>query len=86
MTHPQQDWGTPDDLRVIDGTPRRSPAQDLCSIIGLEVPWRINGLSVLCTIIDCKRAYGKITYLIQPVKGSGRIWVREGLTLPTEGE
>jgi len=59
---------------------------DLSRYIGLEVPWSTGNLEVTVRILDCKRAYGRTTYLITPVTGRKSAWVREGLTLPTEGE
>ena len=58
---------------------------DLHEYIGLEVPWHIGELHIQVRILDCKRAYGRTRYLIQPITGTGQQWIQDGLILPTEG-
>lgn len=58
---------------------------DLSRYIGLEVPYNLGSMDILVTILDCKRSYGHTNYLITPLAGSRCMWVREGLSLPTEG-
>lgn len=57
----------------------------LSSFIGLSAPWKVGALQVQVRILDCKRAYGRTRYLIQPVTGTGQQWIQDGLILPTEG-
>lgn len=59
---------------------------DLRDYIGLEVPWRTGQLQVQVRIVDCKRSYGRVRYLITPVAGTGQQWIQDGLILPTEGQ
>lgn len=58
---------------------------DLSRYIGLEVPYNMGSIDILVKILDCKRSYGHTNFLITPLAGSRCVWVREGLSLPTEG-
>lgn len=58
---------------------------NLSRYIGLEVPYTIGSLDILVKILDAKRSYGHTNYLITPLAGSRCVWVRSGLTFPTEG-
>lgn len=53
--------------------------------IGLAVPWRTGQLQVQVRIVDCKRSYGRVRYLITPIVGTGQQWIQDGLILPTGG-
>lgn len=57
----------------------------LSHYIGFVASWRTGSLSFSVRILDCKRAYGRTRYLIQPIAGTGQQWIQDGLILPTEG-
>jgi hypothetical protein len=58
----------------------------LSHYIGLVASWRTGSLSVAVRIVDCKRSYGRVRYLITPVAGTGQQWIQDGLILPTDGQ
>jgi len=61
-------------------------ALSMSHAIGREVIWTTGSLEIAVKILDCKRSYGHTNFLITPLAGSRCMWVRSGLTLPTEGE
>lgn len=45
------------------------------TLIGQQVDYDINGLTIPCTIRDVKTAYNIVKVQIQPLSGTGIIWV-----------
>ncbi len=45
--------------------------------IGKQAIYRVNGLNFLVKVLDVKQSYGKIRYLITPIKGSDETWVEQ---------
>jgi hypothetical protein len=54
--------------------------------IGKQVYLPMNGICVLCTIIDVKRAYGVERYCIKPAAGVGACWVNASSVHPVQRE
>lgn len=50
-------------------------ASTLAANIGKTASLLTNDLFVSIRIIDAKSAYGSIRYLVQPIAGSGMVWV-----------
>jgi hypothetical protein len=48
---------------------------EMSYIVGKDVTIDLEGLSVLCKILDAKTAYGKVRLLVKPVSGSGSKWI-----------
>ncbi len=44
-------------------------------LLNKEATYRINGLQVRVKIVDVKLSYGQTRFLIQPVAGTGEVWV-----------
>lgn len=53
--------------------------RELASMINEVLPVRLSigkdALSVECRILDIKQSYGNVRVLIEPVRGSGSVWV-----------
>ena len=43
--------------------------------IGSQAIYHINGLQVSVVVLDARNRFGSVDYLIQPVSGSGTVWV-----------
>lgn len=50
-------------------------AREMLPAIGQTVEVRFEELSVLCTVLDVKTAYGRPRLLIKPLTGTGSQWV-----------
>lgn len=51
--------------------------KELLQKIGKQANYEINGLTVAVKVLDIKQSYGKIRYLITPIKGEGETWVEQ---------
>jgi hypothetical protein len=46
-------------------------------LLNAQVGVKCEGLLVSCTILDIKQAYGRYRFQVQPVAGSGSMWVED---------
>ena len=44
----------------------------------------LNGLQIAIVILDIKKSYGKLRFLVSPVSGKGEIWVESIIGLNLE--
>ena len=52
-------------------------AREALKVIGQTGTLDTNELSVSITVLDIKSSYGQTRYLVQPVAGSGEVWVND---------
>jgi hypothetical protein len=45
------------------------------SLLHQELEYEVKGLVFEVELLDVKKIFGRIEYLITPVKGSGEVWV-----------
>ena len=50
-------------------------ALEFSKLLQTKVHVNQRGLNVKVIILDVKRSYGKVRYLVTPVEGNGQIWV-----------
>lgn len=53
-------------------------ASMMMEVLGKRVEVECKGMGVLCTVVDVKSVYGCVRYQVEPVQGSGRVWVEQG--------
>ena len=56
--------------------------QDLARYIDQECLYTVNGMEIVCRILDAKMSYGRCRYLVTPIQGAKSVWVETGLALP----
>jgi hypothetical protein len=57
--------------------------KEMNALVSQKAAWHVEGLEVVVTIYDVKRAWGNTLVLISPDKGTGEKWVNlEKLNLP----
>lgn len=49
----------------------------LSKAIGTQGVWAIGGVNVTVNVLDVRQAYGRIDYQIEPVSGTGCVWVSD---------
>ena len=52
-------------------------AKELAANINKMAHFHIHGLTVEVQILDARRVFDRVDYLIQPTKGSGQSWVHQ---------
>ena len=50
--------------------------KELMKQVGQEKFYSIDGLKVLVEIVDIKKVYGNVLFLIVPIAGNGQKWTR----------